>query len=107
MLRKVGPRKRRASACILMTSMPVAPWRTPGTRPCRYIGASWWISDSGTNSVKPPVSFWMSRSRSMWRIQCPGVSTCPYMMVEVVRMPWACAEVMTSIHCSTVMRPAR
>ena len=34
----------------------------------------------------------------MWRIQWAGVSTCPYMMVEVVRMPRACAEVMTSIH---------
>ena len=34
----------------------------------------------------------------MWRIQCAGVSTWPYMMVEVVRMPRACAEVMTSIH---------
>ena len=63
------------------------------------------MSESGTNSVKPPVSFWMLRSRFMWRIQCSRRSTCPYMMVDVVRMPWAWAEVMTSIHCSTVMRP--
>ena len=41
----------------------------------------------------------------MWRIQCAGVSTWPYMMVEVVRMPRAWAEVITSIHWSTVMRP--
>ena len=27
------------------------------------------------------------------------------MMVEVVRMPCACAVVMTSTHCATVMRP--
>ena len=27
------------------------------------------------------------------------------MMVDVVRMPSACAVVMTSIHCGTVMRP--
>ena len=41
----------------------------------------------------------------MCRIQCSGRSTCPYMMVDVVRMPRAWAEVITSIHCSTVMRP--
>ena len=105
MLRKRGPRKSLARACIFTTSSPVAPCRTPGTSPRRYIGASWWISDRGTNSVKPPVSFWIRRRRSMWRIQCAGCSTWPYMMVEVVRMPWAWAEVITSIHCSTVIRP--
>src|SRR5438132_930883 len=105
MLRKVAPSIRRASACILTTSAPVAPGRTPGTSPFEYIGASEWISDSGTNSVKPPVSFWIERRSAMWRIQWSGVSTWPYMIVEVVRIPSACAVVITSTHCSTVMRP--
>ena len=48
-----------------ITSAPVAPGRTSGTRRLEYIGASLWMSDSGTNSVKPPVSFWMSRSSAM------------------------------------------
>ncbi len=83
----------------------MAPGRTPGTSALEYIGASLWMSDSGTNSVKPPVSFWMARSSAMCRTQCAGVSTWPYMMVEVVRMPSAWAVVMTSTHWSTVMRP--
>ena len=36
----------------------------------------------------------------MWRTQWAGVSTWPYMMVEVVRMPSAWAVVMTSTHWS-------
>ena len=88
-----------------MTSRPVAPGRTPGTSALAYIGASLWISESGTNSVKPPVSFWIERSSARWRTQWAGVSTCPYMMVDVVRMPSACALVMTSSHWSTVIRP--
>src|SRR5206468_5265641 len=105
MLRNVAPSMSRASACILTTSAPVAPGRTPGTRPFEYIGASEWISESGTNSVNPPVSFWIERSSAMWRIQWSGVSTWPYMIVEVVRMPSAWAVVITSTHWSTVIRP--
>ena len=75
MLRKLGPSMRRASACILTTSIPVAPGRTPWTVPLAYIGASEWINESGTNSVNPPVSCWIERSRSMWRTQWAGVST--------------------------------
>src|SRR5262247_3526473 len=105
MLRNVAPSITRASACILTTSAPVAPGRTPGTRPLEYIGASEWISESGTNSVNPPVSFWIERKSAMWRIQWAGVSTWPYMIVEVVRIPRAWAVVITSTHCSTVIRP--
>src|SRR2546427_9638537 len=57
MFRSDAPSMRRASACIFTTSTPVAPGRTPSTRRLAYIGASEWISESGTNSVKPPVSF--------------------------------------------------
>src|SRR5207249_6240728 len=56
------PSITRASACILTTSRPVAPGRTPGTRRLAYIGASEWMSESGTNSVKPPVPYWMART---------------------------------------------
>ena len=65
MLRKLGPSISRASACIFTTSIPVAPGRTPGTSPFDHIGASEWISESGTNSVNPPVSFWIERSNAM------------------------------------------
>src|SRR3990172_6157596 len=83
MLRKLGPRISRARACIFTTSAPVPPGRTPGTRPRRYMGASEWIRERGTNSVKPPVSRWMERSKSMCRTQWRGVSMWPYMIVEV------------------------
>ena len=69
MLRSTGPSSRRASACMRMTSRPVAPGRTPGTSALAYIGASLWMSESGTNSVKPPVSFWTERSSARWRTQ--------------------------------------
>ena len=75
MLRTVAPSMSRASACTRTTSAPVAPARTSRTRWRRYIGASWWMSDRGTNSVKPPVSFWTSRRSAMCRTQWAGVST--------------------------------
>ena len=100
-----APSITRASACMRTTSAPVAPGRTPGTSCLAYIGASEWMSESGTNSVKPPVSFWMARSRARCRTQCSGVSMWPYMMVEVVRIPSAWAVVITSTHWSTVIRP--
>src|SRR2546425_190991 len=63
------------------------------------------MNDSGTNSVKPPVWRWMSRNSRRCSTQCRGVSMWPYMIVDVVRMPSSCAEVMTSIHWSRVIRP--
>src|SRR5439155_141533 len=105
MFLSASPSIRRASACSFTTSTPVAPGRTPGTSPLAYIGASEWIRESGTNSVNPPVSFWIERSSAMWRIQWSGVSTWPYMIVEVVRMPSAWAVVITSTHWPTVIRP--
>src|SRR3989304_8144667 len=77
MFLNVGPNIRRARACILTTSLPVAPGRTPFTSLRRYIGASWWIRLRGTNSVNPPVSFWMSRRRAMCFTQWIGWSTWP------------------------------
>ena len=55
----------RAMAWTLITSMPVGPERTLSTVPLRYMGASEATKLSGTNSVKPPVCCWMSRSRAM------------------------------------------
>ena len=93
MFRIEAPSIRRASACMRTTSTPVAPGRTPGTSRLAYIGASEWMSERGTNSVKPPVSFWIERSKARCRTQWAGVSTWPYMMVEVVRSPRAWAVV--------------
>ena len=42
---------------------------------------------SGTNSVKPPVSFWRSRVRTRWRATCTGRSTVPNMIVTFERSP--------------------
>ena len=60
------------------------------------------MKPNGTNSVKPPVRDWMSRSRSIWLTQCSGVSRWPYIMVEVLRMPHSCAVSMISHHCAVV-----
>ena len=38
--------------------------------------------------------------QSQLRTQCAGVSACPYISVEVVRMPQRWAVRMTSIHCA-------
>ncbi len=43
---------------------------------------------------------WISRSSTSWLTQCVGVSTCPYISVEVLRMPHWCAVRITSFHCS-------
>ena len=42
---------------------------------------------SGTNSVKPPVSRWSSRTASRWRAQFRGPSTWPNMIVLFERRP--------------------
>ena len=106
--RFVSPADRmmRATAYILITSAPVAPGRMPSTSFLLYIGASDAMKLSGTNSVKPPVSFWMSRSSPMCAATWRGVSMWPYMIVDVVGMPIRCAVVTTSTHWSFVMRPA-
>ena len=69
------------------------------------MGASSCTNDSGTNSVKPPVSFWISRKSSRWRSRCKSLSTCPYISVEVVGSPSECALLMTPTHSAVVMRP--
>ena len=49
----------RASACTARLSRCVGPGRAP---PARYSGEDWCTNGSGTNSVKPPVRSWISRS---------------------------------------------
>ena len=48
--------------------------------------------------MKPPVRSWMSRSTLRCPTQCLGVSTWPYIIVELDRRPTSCAVVTTSIH---------
>src|SRR6516225_2792213 len=60
---------------------------------------------SSTNSVKPPVRSWMPRITRRWPTQCAGVSTCPYIIVALVRMPSSCAVVMTSIQAEAGSLP--
>ncbi len=55
---------------------------------------------SGTNSVKPPVSFCRSRVRTMWRAQCTGCSTAPNMIVTLEFSPTAWAARWASSHSS-------
>ena len=71
--------------------------RRPG-RACRWLKSTFfsWMKPSGTNSVKPPVSFWMSRISARWRATWRGSSMWPYITVEVERSPIACAAVTIS-----------
>ena len=78
----------RATACISTASRKVGPRRAA---PLRYIGASMCTKGNGTNSVKPPVSACKSRTTRRCRAQDRGCSTCPYMIVDVVRRPRPCA----------------
>ncbi len=64
------------------------------------MGELWWTNGSSTNSLNPPVRSWMDFSSLMCATQCDGVSTCPYIIVDVVGMPISCAVVTTSIHWS-------
>ena len=50
--------------------------------------------------MKPPVSSWIMRMRRRCATQCGGASTCPYMIVEVLRMPRPCAVRMICSHVS-------
>ena len=77
----------RAMAWTLITSMPVGPERTLLIRPFKNMGASELTKLRGTNSVKPPVCCWMSRSNAMCLAICSLVSTCPNITVEVVGIP--------------------
>ena len=56
------------------------------------------MNGSSTNSVKPPVRSWIERITRRWPTQCPGLSTCPYIIVDEVGRPSSCAVVITSIH---------
>ena len=55
---------------------------------------------SGTNSVKPPVSFCSARVRTRWRATCTGRSTVPNMIVTFERRPTECAVRCASSHSS-------
>ena len=85
----------RASACTARLSRWVGPGRAA---PARYSGEFWCTNGNGTNSVKPPVRSWMSRSTLRWPTQCRGLSTCPYIIVDDDRRPTSCAVVTISIH---------
>ena len=69
------------------------------------MGASVWIKPRGTNSVNPPVDFWISRINAKCLTRSIADSTCPYIIVAVVGIPKSWAFVMTSIHWSLVIRP--
>jgi hypothetical protein len=71
------------------------------TRPSWYSFVFSQMKPSGTNSVKPPVSFWSVRRRTMWRATWTGVSTWPYITVDVVGTPSRWAVVMISIQVRT------
>ncbi len=53
---------------------------------------------SGTNSVKPPVTFCRARVRTMWRAQDRGCSTAPNMIVTFERSPTSWAVRWASSH---------
>src|SRR3954451_22837092 len=64
------------------------------------MGAAMWTNGSGTNSVKPPVSFCRARVRTMWRAQCTGFSMAPNMMVMFEFSPTEWAARWASSHSS-------
>ena len=74
----------RPTACINSTSRKVGPRRA---LPWMKIGVAMCTKGSGTNSVKPPVSFCRSRVRTRWRATCTGRSTEPCMIVTFERRP--------------------
>ena len=49
------------------------------------------MNDSGTNSVKPPVRSWSSRTTRMCSASSQGSSMWPNITVTVLRTPAACA----------------
>ena len=74
----------RPTACMSSTSRKVGPRRA---LPWMKIGVAMCTNGSGTNSVKPPVSFCRSRVRTRWRATCTGRSTVPCMIVTFDRRP--------------------
>ncbi len=90
--------RTRASACTRKCSSRRAPGRAP---PCLYNRVFSWMKPSGTNSVNPPVRFWIDLNSKMCRTQSAGSSTCPYIIVDVVGIPSSCAVVMISTQWAT------
>ncbi len=88
----------RASACTRKCSSRPAPARAP---PCLYSRVFSWMKPRGTNSVKPPVRFWIDLNSKMCRTQSAASSTCPYIIVEVLGIPSSCAVVMISTQRAT------
>ena len=93
----VSPRARRNAAVCLRFSSREISW-TPWARP-----SSVWngMNESGTNSVKPPVRSWSSRTTRMCSASSWGSSMWPNMTVTVERMPSACEASMISTHRAT------
>ena len=92
----------RASAWTATFSSRVGPGRDA---PARYSGALRCTNGSGTNSVNPPVRSWIPRRVRRCATQCAGVSTWPYIMVELDRSPTSCAVVTMSIHSAAGSLP--
>ena len=59
------------------------------------------MNDSGTNSVKPPVRSWSSRTTRMCSASSHGSSMWPNITVTVERIPSACDASMISTHRAT------
>ena len=59
------------------------------------------MKDSGTNSVKPPVRSWSSRTTRMCSASSQGSSTWPNITVTVERRPAACEASMISTQRAT------
>ena len=82
--------------CLRFSSREIS--STPWVRP-----SSVWngMNDSGTNSVKPPVRSWSSRTTRMCSASSQGSSMCPNITVTVERMPSACEASMISTQRAT------
>ncbi len=92
-------------ACVSITSFALAPLLIPSCNPCVYIGASVWIKFRGTNSVNPPVSFWMSLIFAMCLTLSSVDSTWPNIMVDVELIPILCAVLIISVQSETLILP--
>ncbi|OPY37549.1 MAG: hypothetical protein A4E40_01383 [Methanoregulaceae archaeon PtaU1.Bin059] len=97
-------RKRRETAVISRSSLPVAPARAC---PLRKSGVSRWMKLSGTNSVNPPVSSWISLMISRCRARSSTVSQWPYMMVAVDGIPREWASLIIRTHSAVDTLPGQ
>ena len=59
----------------------------------------------GTNSVNPPLSFWISLIVAIWFTRSSFVSRCPNIIVDVDFIPSLCAVLIISTQSSTVILP--